>query len=194
MTDQTKRAETPRTDALYRGFRDHAKTSAMHQMTDLARELEASLAVAEKERGRLQAMFDEAVRVQGDAEVLKYVTSGNTVPVTRCTVSADLIRQLVTDRTAAEARIAELEKDAKRYRWLREQNWNDAPLCVVRAPRYAIRLGYDCPSRDRLDVAIDAALSTLPAQTDTQQGNVACASSGSSEDSMTTTAAARSQL
>jgi hypothetical protein len=49
---------------------------------------------------RLRAMFAAATEVQGDHEVLKYVTSGNAIPVTRCTVSADLIRQLVAARSA----------------------------------------------------------------------------------------------
>ena len=44
---------------------------------------------------RLKAIFDEATSIQGDDEVIKYVTSGNACPVTRCTVSADLIRQLL---------------------------------------------------------------------------------------------------
>lgn len=48
--------------------------------------------------------------------------------------------------------------DAARYRWLREQHWNDAPLCVVAWPKHAVKLGHDCPSGARLDAAIDAAL------------------------------------
>lgn len=53
---------------------------------------------AAAELKRLWAIFDAATEVQGDAEVLRYVTSGNAIPVTRCTVSADLIRQLVEGR------------------------------------------------------------------------------------------------
>jgi hypothetical protein len=44
--------------------------------------------------------YAAATEIQGDDEVLKYVTSGNAIPVTRCTVSADLIRQLVADRSS----------------------------------------------------------------------------------------------
>jgi hypothetical protein len=47
---------------------------------------------------RFEIMYQEATKVLGDEEVLQYVTSGNTIPVTRCTVSADLIRQLVEAR------------------------------------------------------------------------------------------------
>lgn len=47
--------------------------------------------------------------------------------------------------------------DAARYRWLREQHWYDAQLCVVAGPKQAVKLGHDCPSGERLDAAIDAA-------------------------------------
>lgn len=56
----------------------------------------------------MRAHLAAATEIQGDAEVLKYVTSGNAIPVTRCTVSADLIRQLVTARSlASEKRLCE---------------------------------------------------------------------------------------
>lgn len=50
------------------------------------------------------------------------------------------------------------EKDAERYRWLRAQHWNDSLLAVVADPKDAVKLGHDCPSLDRLDAAIDAAM------------------------------------
>ena len=52
----------------------------------------------------------------------------------------------------------EVRKEAARYRWLRAQNWNDGLLAVVADPKDAIKLGYDCPSLDRLDEQIDAAM------------------------------------
>ena len=52
----------------------------------------------------------------------------------------------------------ELRKDAERYRWLREQYWNSADICVVRNPKEAVKLGHDCPSFERLDSFIDAAI------------------------------------
>lgn len=59
------------------------------------------------------------------------------------------------------------EVDAKRYRWLRMRDWFDGPLCVLRNPKVVLTrgsgLGADCPSRDRLDEAIDAALAGQPA-------------------------------
>ncbi len=53
-----------------------------------------------------------------------------------------------------------VEKDAARYRWLREQDWFSGELCVLRSPKKILTsgsgLGADCPSRERLDEAIDA--------------------------------------
>ena len=48
-----------------------------------------------------------------------------------------------------------LKKDAARYRWLRKQNWFDSDIAVVRSPNESIKLGYDCPSTERLDDYID---------------------------------------
>ena len=45
--------------------------------------------------------------------------------------------------------------DAERYRWLRLQSWHCSPLAVVTKPIEAIKLGYDCPSGNRLDALID---------------------------------------
>lgn len=72
--------------------------------------LEQELATAVKQRDHLQSMFDVATEIQGDDEAIKYVTSGNSVPVTRCTVSADLLRQLIEGRAAAvkRAEVAEI--------------------------------------------------------------------------------------
>lgn len=52
-----------------------------------------------------------------------------------------------------------LDLDAVRYRWLREQNWNESSLSVVCNPIEAVKLGHDCPSGQRLDDIIDAAMS-----------------------------------
>ena len=48
--------------------------------------------------------------------------------------------------------------DAARYRFLREQQWDVASLFVVAGSKALVRLGTDCPSLDRLDAAIDAAI------------------------------------
>ena len=48
--------------------------------------------------------------------------------------------------------------NADRYRWLREQHWNDSKFAVVSNPKTAVNLGSICPSRELLDAAIDAAI------------------------------------
>lgn len=52
---------------------------------------------------------------------------------------------------------AALRKDAERYRFLRQQHWNDSEFAVVCQPKKALKLGFDCPSKERLDAAIDKA-------------------------------------
>lgn len=54
--------------------------------------------------------------------------------------------------------VRRMAKDAERYRWLRMADWWNSPLCVIRDPKQQAKPGTDCPSRDRLDEAIDAAL------------------------------------
>lgn len=48
--------------------------------------------------------------------------------------------------------------DAIRYRWLRKQHWDHSAMAVVSDPKENVRLGTYCPSDDRLDAAIDAAM------------------------------------
>lgn len=49
----------------------------------------------------------------------------------------------------------QLVKDAKRYRWFREQDWYESKICAVAFPKTAVKPGNDCPSRTRLDDLID---------------------------------------
>jgi len=86
--------------------------------------------------------------------------------------AAEAIETLLAERDdwhkVADLRAAELVRlgeeldaqpsDARRYRWLRERRWNDAPLCVVRDPKRALTLGSYCPSGFYLDNEIDAAM------------------------------------
>ncbi|MFM0405250.1 hypothetical protein [Paraburkholderia dipogonis] len=51
-------------------------------------------------------------------------------------------------------------RDAARYRWLRQQHWNEADMFVVAGSKSQVRLGADCPSLVRLDDVIDAAIAT----------------------------------
>lgn len=58
-------------------------------------------------------------------------------------------------------------RDAARYRWLRQQHWNEAEMFVVAGSKSQVRLGADCPSLVRLDDIIDAALTVAqPASRD----------------------------
>lgn len=56
-----------------------------------------------------------------------------------------------------QSRLDSPEKDAARYRWLREQHWSNKGMCVV-AKAENVKLGSFCPSTDLLDAAIDEAL------------------------------------
>jgi hypothetical protein len=69
-----------------------------------------------------------------------------------------LLADAIERETALRAEVEALRKDAERYRWLREQNWNSSPICAVMRPKDAVKLGHDCPSLDRLDDAIDDAI------------------------------------
>lgn len=63
------------------------------------------------------------------------------------------------DELVAEVeRLREFERDAMRYRFLRKCHWNESPLCVVVNPKAMVKLGADCPSKSRLDDAVDELL------------------------------------
>lgn len=70
----------------------------------------------------------------------------------------DMLEERIEAMMASEDRPTADETDAKRYRWLRAQNWNDGLLAVVADPKDAVKLGYECPSLARLDEQIDAAM------------------------------------
>lgn len=68
-------------------------------------------------------------------------------------------QKAIGDFRDAYPQLCEMNRDAARYRWLREQHWNESHLYVLSNPRKrANLLGLDCPSGSRLDEAIDAAL------------------------------------
>lgn len=66
------------------------------------------------------------------------------------------------ENDSAGIRIDDLIRDAKRYRWLRVQHWNDSKLCVVESPKKAVKLGQICPSEEQLDQAIDQYMYMTP--------------------------------
>lgn len=80
------------------------------------------------------------------------------------------IAELTARAEAAEARVAELERDAGRYRWLRE---NASEIgCYGKDSYYNFEdFRYMPTERDDLDAAIDAAIDALAGQptTDTQR-------------------------
>lgn len=49
--------------------------------------------------------------------------------------------------------------DAARYRWLRNQHWNESVLAVVLNPKESVKLGRDLPSLERLDKMTDTQMS-----------------------------------
>ncbi len=64
--------------------------------------------------------------------------------------------------TSIDLEAEAVSRDAARYRLLRSFNWADSPLCVVNVPKKAVKLGYDCPSGERLDSILDALLESKP--------------------------------
>jgi phytoene/squalene synthetase len=86
----------------------------------------------------------------------------------KASIDAATLQRLVTmiDRSAegqrdAQERIAELGRDAARWRCLRAMTWDVGPFAVVRDPKQSLKLGAYCPSRENLDAAIDAAISAM---------------------------------
>lgn len=49
-------------------------------------------------------------------------------------------------------------KNAARYQLLRLADWWRSPICVIRNPKEQAKLGSDCPTGERLDSAVDAAI------------------------------------
>jgi hypothetical protein len=70
------------------------------------------------------------------------------------------VRAMLIESPAAqtERALPDDARDAARYRWLRRQNWNEADMFVVAGSKSQVRLGTDCPGLNRLDDAVDAAL------------------------------------
>ena len=102
-------------------------------------------------------------------------------------LDADEIAALLAER-------AELKRDAERYRWLRMADWWDSPVCVIKDPKSQARLGSDCPSRDRLDAAIDAAMQSWPFAPSSYALNSRTKSTGQTTRSATLRASAVTKL
>ncbi|PNG11892.1 ead/Ea22-like family protein [Stutzerimonas stutzeri] len=63
-----------------------------------------------------------------------------------------------TQLDQAKREIEQLKVNAARYEWLRLADWWRHPICVIRNPKEQAKLGSDCPSGERLDEAVDAAM------------------------------------
>lgn len=62
------------------------------------------------------------------------------------------------ERDQLKAENDALRKDAERYRWIRTADWWRSPVCAISNPKEQAKLGSDCPSGERLDAQIDAAM------------------------------------
>lgn len=112
---------------------------------------------------------DEAAEAWHAAEEAYSVASGSSVVLALLDESdewerlfksaGNATKNAISDRDQLRAQVEALRKDAERYRWLRTADWWVSPLCAIRDPKQNAKLGSDCPSRDRLDKAIDAAMS-----------------------------------
>lgn len=112
------------------------------------------------------ARRSEDISTEDHGALLKYLDSISWWPDTpepafestddMATQAATAIRTLAAQVRERDERIAALELNDARYRWLRHQHWTDGKLVVVKMP--CLKIGSDCPSLERLDAAIDAAL------------------------------------
>lgn len=69
------------------------------------------------------------------------------------------VKTVVAERDQLKDENEALRKNADRYQWLRLADWWRSPICVIRNPKEQAKLGSDCPTGERLDIAVDAAMS-----------------------------------
>lgn len=118
---------------------------ARHAAAELAAAHEAELSQLKAERDALRL---EAGSLRGSCKALGDENKHLKRETKR---QSKAIAALTAERDA-------LREDAERYRWLRMADWWDSPLCAVRNPAKQVKPGSDCPSRYRLDAAIDHAM------------------------------------
>ena len=148
----------------HRKYREDAADEIEHLTLDLHTEratvaaLRAEVAGL-RESAALRVQFHAAELADVTAELANAKVSGIHSCHDGCTRSGCVAGRLTAERDA-------LREDAERYRWLRSQDWFYGPLCVLRNPKRVLTrnsaLGADCPSGDRLDVAIDEARKATP--------------------------------
>lgn len=76
----------------------------------------------------------------------------------QCDCLAAQLIDVTSERDKLKSENEALRRDAKRYRFLRNQHWPVAYLAVVVNPKVSVKLGHDCPSGDRLDEQVDGAM------------------------------------
>lgn len=69
-----------------------------------------------------------------------------------------MLERLARENQHLRSAAGQVEKDAARYRFLRAQYWDESSLFVISGSKSQVRLGTDCPSHERLDETIDAAI------------------------------------
>lgn len=76
----------------------------------------------------------------------------------RISCNFDGYKAVLDERDQLKAENEALRKDAERYRWIRTADWWRSPVCAISNPKEQAKLGSDCPSGERLDAQIDAAM------------------------------------
>jgi len=119
----------------------------------------AGLAASRAESERLSSMIDhqrdEAMEME---RMLRAELAASQAECERMRGALSDLGVTADEARAGVERSRANKRDAERYRWLRNQLWETASLCVVENPKRALRLGSYCPRGEYLDAAIDAAL------------------------------------
>jgi hypothetical protein len=142
---------------------DTYNSAIIKKASEKIESLEQQAILRDLEIVRLREALGELLTLEYAKEQLGYLRKGiGTATKDRVWLDAESALSTPIDLSALARHEEEIvgpwKRDAERYRWLREQFWNESELCLVRYPKDAVKLGYDCPSLDRLDYAIDAAI------------------------------------
>jgi hypothetical protein len=111
------------------------------------------------ERGRKRAASTQSTATQPAVGwFVQRSEFGPWVEVEHQEPGAEQFYRIAAQPVQTQVALTDDARDAARYRWLRQQQWNAADMFVVAGSKSQVRLGTDCPSLVRLDDAIDAAL------------------------------------
>lgn len=104
----------------------------------------------QNESNNVQALVAEVCRLKAELEKVQLIG--------RLAYNFDGYKAVLDERDQLKAENEALRKDAERYQWLRLADWWRSPICVIRNPKEQAKLGSDCPTGERLDSAVDAAM------------------------------------